>query len=185
MLELVYETESQVKPMNRVLWLLVLLISIDTAGADSWRTPKPKTWTSPRGTATFRLLDPHMMGASRGVVLVRTRGRERVLWDRPLINTPVQALVADDGSALVTIDTYGKLGQEHAVVVYGRKGQSVADFRLEDLLTKEEIKRYVPRTVSSRLWASKATFTLERSFVVIRLQWGRTIRVDLARGTLH
>ena len=68
----------------------------------------------------------------------------------------------------------------------------LADYRLEDLLTAEEIKQHVLHTMSSRLWNHGAAFTFEswdqaenKSVPMrlrIRLAWGKELVLDLASG---
>jgi hypothetical protein len=101
-----------------------------------------------------------------------------------LINTPHRVLVDDDGQAVVTIDTYARLGFAHSLVIYGEQGKLVRDFELEDLLTKEEIDGKVSRSVSSRHWTDGAAFKIEGGHFVAILGWGKVIRVELGTGKI-
>src|SRR5262249_3861777 len=101
-----------------------------------------------------------------------------------LVNTPHRALVDDSGKFVVTIDTYAALGFAHSLVIYGDKGKVIRDFKLEDLLTPEEIRKNVAHTESSRRWADKAEFQMESDHLILRLNWGQVIRVELATGKI-
>ncbi|HWW83038.1 MAG TPA: hypothetical protein VNZ26_05515 [Vicinamibacterales bacterium] len=70
--------------------------------------------------------------------------------------------------------------------MYGAKGAVVADYRLEDLLTPDEIVLHVGSSASSRLWARDARFDSDERAkqFVITLSWGRTVRIALATGRI-
>ena len=63
--------------------------------------------------------------------------------------------------------------------------KAVADFALEDLLTKEELQN-VPQTVSSRHWAgsSQFTFSPDGKAINIKVMGGRAFKIDLATGKI-
>jgi hypothetical protein len=115
-----------------------------------------------------------------------SEGNEKSIWESRLVNIPVDVYVAFDGPTVVTIDTACKAGFEHSLVVYGARGTVLRDYRLEDVLTPEEIQSHVKRSISSRLWAQDARFDFDdkaKEFV-ITLSWGRTVRIALASGQL-
>src|SRR5207237_8677063 len=121
------------------------------------------------------------------VLVARDReGKQTVLWGKELVNLPHQAFVADDGRHVVTVDSYARLGYQHVLVLYGAEGKRLADYELEDLLTREEIRSKVVQTVSSRWWAgdTKFAFGPDGKDFTLALKWGRTIRLDLATGRL-
>jgi hypothetical protein len=72
-------------------------------------------------------------------------------------------------------------------VIYGEQGTIVADYDLEALLSADDIARSVVHTVSARRWLQGATIAFDKgtSHIVISLEWGRTIRVALATGTIE
>jgi hypothetical protein len=100
------------------------------------------------------------------------------------VNTPQQVVVDDEGRYVATIDTYGSAGFAHSLVVYGHAGKVTRDFKLEDLLSNEEIETKVLRTESSRRWADHADFRIEDGHLLIRLHWGKVLRVELSSGKL-
>jgi hypothetical protein len=108
----------------------------------------------------------------------------QTIWQKPIPFVPSQVLVSDSGD-VVSIDEYFQLGYRHALVVFNRQGDIIADYKLEDLLTPTEIKWRVQCTVSSRHWMMGAVtdFTYG-SFLLIRLKWGKLITVDLDSGKL-
>jgi len=74
------------------------------------------------------------------------------LWDKPLINTdsPVYAIVANDGKSIITIDDWGRRGYQHTLVIYGENGELIEDFELKDI-SPFPLEHYV-HTISSINW---------------------------------
>ncbi len=69
---------------------------------------------------------------------------------------------------------------------YDGRGNQVRSLKLEDLLTANEIKTKVKQTVSSRWWAENAAFQfVENDRLLIRLSWGKQLRVQLPTGRLE
>lgn len=153
--------------------------------ADSWAPPSPKVFGSEYGSHGFKVLKPVFGKPCEGVLFrLGPDGKDRVVWEAKLVNTPSRVLVDDGGKFVVTIDTYGNLGFAHSLVIYGDKGKVVRDFKLEDLLTKDEIATKVTRTISSRHWAHKSSFKLRGGHLEIQLGWGKKLRVELATGKI-
>jgi hypothetical protein len=167
------------------LVLAGLLASVGAAGADTWESPGPRDYTSPSRSRTFKVVPPQnwLSGKAQGaLVLPGKDGKEKTVWQRDLVNVPHQAFVSDHSDHVVTIDTYGRLGREHTLVIYDKDGKAVADYLLEDLLSEEEIRRHAVQTVSSRHWADgKFGFSKDGKEFVARLGWGKVIRIDLAK----
>jgi hypothetical protein len=114
-------------------------------------------------------------------------GGETTIWNRELLNIPVSAFITDDGTHVVTFDTWAKLGYEHALVIYGQQGAVVVDYALEALLSAEEIEKRVRQTIGARRWLQGATIAFDTGdhHIVISLNWGKTIRVALATGKIE
>jgi hypothetical protein len=168
--------------------LLALAIVLGVAAplwADKWAAPTPRVFGSQFGHHGFKVLKPEFGGVSQGVLFrLDANGNEQIVWQARLVNTPHQVVVDDEGKFVATIDTYGILGFAHSLVVYGDQGQVLGDLRLEDLLSQEEIDTKVPRSESSRPWADRADARIESGLLVIRLAWGKTLKVELASGKL-
>jgi hypothetical protein len=168
-----------------------VVIGSGTVSADSWPGSRPQVYASANGSYRFKTRPPQLAtwsGKSHGtLVSPAPDGTETVRWSRELVNIPVSAFVADDGSRLVTFDTWAKLGYEHALVIYGNQGVVVVDYDLEALLSADEITSSVLHTVSARRWLQGATIAFDNGGrdIVIRLQWGKRIRVALATGTIE
>lgn len=126
-------------------------------------------------------------GKAQGSVVAVNADGETVRWSRELVNIPVRAFVTDEGSRVVTFDTWAKLGYEHALVIYDGQGAVVADYDLERLLTADEITRFVVHTATTRQWLQGATiaFDASQTTIVVALQWGRTIHVALSTGAIN
>ena len=180
----------------RAVWILGLAVPLAGMPAmcrpDDDRSRPPQVYSSSSGLYQFRVVEPDNYEPGFGVrargTLYRrsTVGLRTMLWSKLLINVPDRALVSEDGRAVVTIDTYGFAGAAHALVLYGRTGHILGDFSLDELLTPDEIDRRVPYTSTSRLWATKARFAFGRDQkqLVIRMEWGRTIKLDERTGKL-
>jgi len=121
------------------------------------------------------------------LLTVAPDGTETARWARDLVNIPVLAFVANDGKHVVTLDTWAKLGYEHALVVYGDDGAVVVDYDLDAVLSGDEIATRVAHTMNARRWLQGATTTFDSSgnTFVITLQWGRVIRVALSTGAIE
>jgi hypothetical protein len=168
-----------------------VLVAPAIVSADSWPGSRPQVYTSSAGTHRFRTRPPQLStwsGKSQGtLVTVAPDGTETASWVRDLVNIPVLAFVANDGKHVVTLDTWAKLGYEHALVVYGEDGAVVADYDLDALLSGDEIAASVVHTMNARRWLQGATtaFDAAGQAFVIRLQWGRVIRVALSTGKIE
>ena len=168
------------------------LIALATVGAvstvlraDSWPAPTPRVFGSELGSRAFKVLKPTLSGPSEGVLFrLDADGKEQIVWEAKLVNTPHRVLVDDSGRFVASIDTYANLGFAHSLVIYGDKGKVIRDFKLEDLLTQDEISKNVARTETSRHWAKKCAFQLESDHLVLRLSWGKVIRIELLTGKI-
>ena len=167
------------------------LVAPALVSADSWPGSRPQVYTSSTGTHRFKTRPPQLStwsGKSRGaLVALAPDGAETARWDRDLVNIPVLAFVADDGGHVVTLDTWAKLGYEHALVVYGQGGAIVVDYELEDLLSSHDIDSLVVHTMNARRWLQGATMAFDSGGdeFVIKLQWGKVIRIALSTGKLE
>ncbi len=171
--------------MNARFVVVLALAASPLLRADSWAPPSPKVFASPYGTHGFKVLKPQFGKPSEGLLFrLDDEGKERAVWSGKLVNTPHRVLVDEGGRFVVTIDTYGSLGGAHALVIYGEKGKVIRDMKLEDFLTADELEKKVMSTVSSRHWAGKAAFKIEGGHLEVRLDWGRTVRVELATGKI-
>ena len=167
------------------------VVASATVSADSWPGSRPQVYTSANGSYRFKTRPPQLAtwsGKSYGtLVSLAADGTETVRWSRELVNIPVIAFVADDARHLVTFDTWAKLGYEHALVIYDEQGAVVVDDDLESVLSADEIASSVVHTVSARRWLQGATIAFDNGGrdIVIRLQWGKRIRVALATGKIE
>ena len=172
----------------RVTAVLVALVAAIATGwvsralADSWLAPKPRIFASSFGDYGLKMI-PGEPSASATLFTLNEKGEEQAAWQGPLVNIPYRVYVSDAGR-VVTVDTYARLGYEHALVVYDEKGKVLADYQLEDLLTAEEIKDHVAVTAGSRWWNNDAQigFSPDGETFTIELPWGKVIMVDLKTG---
>lgn len=128
------------------------------------------------------------------------------IWTTKLVNdeAPKEAIVSEDGRFVVTFDEIGKQSisvgyGENVLVVYGANGTLIRKFRLEELLTGQEIAglRTIegcwlgPGTRSGieRTWRSSAH--IDAGVLVLTIEPGESdkagalqIRVDLKTGRI-
>jgi hypothetical protein len=169
---------------HRIFFALVtVFLASSQLWADSWAAPTPRVFGSKWGSRGFKVLRPTFSGPSEGVLFrLDADGKEQIVWGAKLVNTPHRVLVDDSGKFVATIDTYAHLGFAHSLVIYGDKGKVIRDFKLEDLLTQDEIRNNLVLSETSRHWAEKCEFQMESDRLVLRLNWGRVIRIELATG---
>ena len=192
------ETEM-IRPrlLTLAVGLAVLLSSV--ARGDSWGWPQPRIFAN--GKYAIKTLPATSVGKSGEVSFGNSEGvfftldedgKEKVIWQAKLVNIPLRAIVAESGKYVVTLDTWGHVGYEHCLVVYGgEKGKVIADFKLEDLLTAKEIES-LPASVTIRGWSDKDIAEFEdRSLgydeLVIRMKhkdWAKVIRLSLSSGKI-
>jgi hypothetical protein len=116
-----------------------------------------------------------------------SKGREKTVWTARLVNIPTEVYVAEHRPMVVAISSGPcSAAWEHAAVVYGSQGTVLADHRLVDLLSDQEINDRVTRTVTGWGWAGDARFRFDykANQVVMALAWGREIRLDATTGRL-
>ena len=154
--------------------------------AEKWPTPQPRIFTQPQGQYGLKVL-PNREGV---FFTFDERGDEKVLWRTKLVNVPLRVIVCEDGKHVVTTETWAHAGHQHALVIYGEEGKVKADFRLEDLLTADEIAR-MPANFGSRLWSGRDITEFDdhsrRDEFVIRMKhegWAKVLRVTLSAGEL-
>jgi len=133
------------------------------AQADSWMPLKPSvTYESAAQDARFVVTSaarPDGSLFSSGALFIKKANSSAdewiKLWDAPLQNHPVTALVANGGWRAITFDSWYSAGfGEEVLVFYDEKGSLLKKYSLESLLTETELSR-VPRSVSSRWWRAK------------------------------
>ncbi len=118
-----------------------------------------------------------------------SEGDEQELWQAKLVNVPRQAFVSNSGKAVITIGTWGPPQDKHAIVVYGAKGEVLADYSPDDLLTAEELQKFkdankFPRKQSvASLWLYQAEFSFPNEEIfVIRSGKGAEVVIDQRTG---
>src|SRR5688572_15180272 len=121
----------------RVTAVLVALLAAIATGwvsralGDSWLVPKPRIFASQFGDYGLKMV-PGDPGASATLFTLNEKGEEQTAWQGPLVNIPYRVYISDTGQ-VATVDTYARVGYEHALVVYDANGKVLADYRLEDL----------------------------------------------------
>ena len=92
--------------------------------------PEPRVFASASGRTGLKVL-PKESGAVGVCFTLNEDGSERVLWRRDLVNIPADVVILDGRGdkerLVVTLDTYGKFGGTHALVVYDAQGKPLID----------------------------------------------------------
>lgn len=115
---------------------------------------------------------------------VQPNGSLKSVWTKRIVNIPMEVRLSDDGH-VVTLDTYANLGYAHSIVVYGKEGQVLGDYALEQILSRSDIANHVDKTVSSRWWRNGAEYEfISKDIFVIKLQWGKRVEVNLETGKI-
>jgi hypothetical protein len=92
--------------------------------------PEPRIFASASGRTGLKVL-PKENGAVGVCFTLNEDGSERVLWRRDLVNIPGDVVILDERGdnerLVVTLDTYGKFGGAHALIVYDAQGNPIID----------------------------------------------------------
>ncbi len=151
--------------------------SADFARADSWPLPETQEYLSPNGQYRFTVVPrdvnsqleyfedklegevlPDTLGPT-GTLEQNVNGRWTTVWSDKLVNevAPVDALVKDDGSHVVTFDNWHSTGfGENVVVIYGTEGKPIRSFALENILPSYFLDGF-GRSVSSLHWRDEGS----------------------------
>jgi hypothetical protein len=175
----------------------VAATSITAVRADSWTNPAPAVFAAEHGSyAVKRLCERPWTSARLVLFRLNDAGEEITVWTRDLLHVPHRLLVSDRGW-VVGVDEWGRLGYNHALVVWDPSGKQVADYRLEQLLSPGDIREHCAISTSSRRWATDARFRFEHQGrggsdakpeghdrLVMTLSWGQRLTFDLRTGAL-
>jgi hypothetical protein len=179
--------------LGAVSFLAAMALLAVQAWADRWMPPQPRVYASERGERGLKVFpvapdDRGFASQWQGrLFAVGHDGEDETVWQAPLVCVPRQAFVSRTG-AVVTVDEYGAMGYAHSLVVYGAAdGKVIADHKLEDLFTAEEIQEHAPATASSRWWAGEAKFSFDESGnrFNVAMNWGKSFSINLADGSIQ
>jgi hypothetical protein len=166
--------------------VLGLFCLAPAASADRWGPPERLRALSPSGRFEARVQPTGESGA-RLRVWRRTLPRPSLGYDVRVVNerSPVSLAVSEAGHVL-TLDEWGALGHEHAMVLYAPDGRVLKDYTLEDFLSASELEDKVMYTVSSRRWLH-LTESVQADDKAFRLstRWGEGLIVSLADGAVE
>lgn len=174
-------------------WLAVAVCmtlgAASVALADIWAKPGPRLFAGDFGQHGFRMLNPQEGGKSTGeLYAIGNDGKEFVIWRSELVNVPQDVFIAPGGKRVITIDTHGHLGGQHALVVYGERGQVIADYEPGDFLNHDDIFRHITRSASSLHWARAVVFSFshDKQQFLITPKWlvGLPIHIKGVRENL-
>lgn len=171
---------------------------VSPALADSWAAPKSGVYGC--GHYAVRLIvNSGRSGFTSEITMfsLDRKNREKVHWKQKLDYIPADIHVSDRGWT-VGVNEYARLGYNHALVIWNPEGERLADYRLDELLTADELSKYTSQSVSSRWWDEELEFlhdgykgTFDFLFLTIKQHnrcWSdkrvpdKTITVDLRSG---
>lgn len=175
--------------MMKRAWLGVLVFAAGlTAPARGGDEPRPvREARSENGRFLLRVEPGRLGRPGRGCVATlyettETGARGQRVWERTLVNdaAPILAYVRNDGRFVVTLDEHQRGGARHPLVIYGAQGELLRHFVLTDLLRAEDWT-HVKLSQRRVVWVTdaRAVFDDSANHFVIRLAWGRELRVDL------
>jgi hypothetical protein len=174
-----------------------------TAQADEWMIPEPQGYHARGFGHVAEIFPPHSRrnDGDRPLCYFYAVGYPgtawtvdaRLEWKAVLINArmPYQALVSPQGD-LVTLNEYGAVGYDNAVVIYDRRGGLVKAYAFDALLPADEISRQeaagtITLSMSSRWWNRDAEyyFTAEPARLYIVLRGGNALEFSLQDGSFR
>lgn len=155
------------------------------------------TWMAPPETRTVWALDRTAKavvssGRDAGWEMVPSRitvwqtepnKPDNLVWEGKLINIPHEIYVSSQAKSVVTMDKWGRIGQD-ALVFYGPKGQVIRHYTdAKELLNKKEIPR-IKQTISSFWWNEEghAGLTADGDHFLLWLAWGRLLVFESSTG---
>jgi hypothetical protein len=179
---------------------LLLFLFATLVGADSWVPAKVVGLASPTGQVVVRVVPGSNLdavygfsGAQKGTAATATFYRlgPTANYEKfqvvPLLNpiAPVFAAVTDSGE-LVTLDNWHNIGVGDAVVVvYSPEGKVLRSYRLADIYTEAEIKKF-KQSVSSIWWRcqSQPVFESRTSALEFKDVLGASVNISLKSGAV-
>jgi hypothetical protein len=173
-----------------VLAVLFVASHVSIGLADTWLAPTPGVYASDHGEYWVETTIDGWKAATATLQKYDRDHCRQVVWRKDLGYIPARLLVSDRGW-VVGLDRHGGIGYAHTLVVWNEDGRKLVDYVLDDLLTPEEISTFVMHSTTSRWWRSAAEFRFEHDGyegeydrLMIQLEWGKVITVDLRTGEL-
>jgi hypothetical protein len=185
--------------MHNVLWLSGLVACLclsELALADTWGPPIASTFFSEDGS--HEVLVSRSRAEASLTVSARNPAKTNELWNAKCPNIPVTAYVSNNGSNVVTIDSWFQSGYGDAVVVVYSPQGILNKHRLEDFAPppsgnqpfgRPGYEGLFPISTSSRHWISDSfmLFSPQRnpSYFCVWLPWfGKWVGFDLRNGAV-
>lgn len=171
---------------SRCTVLLVLMLAVPVARADSWDLPTTKSYLSPDKTWRFTVtpravagplayfrdkvagrkdagaLPGNLQKRAQGFMEHRVHGHWQAVWNRQLLNevSPVSAVVSPSGQVATFDNWFGNGIGDDVVVIYGRNGRLVRAMALKEFLPARYVDA-LPRSVSSIWWGGDHHFSAD------------------------
>ncbi len=164
----------------------LLIISSAAAHADSWRPAETRLINSPSGNFSLLVAPSDSQSNAQLMLIKRVANDGLHTFQFPAVNShaPASAFVTDDGLVL-TLNEWGNLGYDHAIVIYGKDGKVVLDRRLDEVFNAREIDNFL-QSASSRWWLAR-TEPIEMQGNTVRMTSvsGQPVYVYLEKGQVE
>jgi hypothetical protein len=174
------------------LFVLVLASLSVPARADDWPIAHPRGWY---GQGFSRVVEvfparsrqnpgdkPLAYAYDVGAPGATWKADAKLIWKATLPNreAPYEALVSSDGW-LVTLDDWGTLGFDNALVIYDPAGKLVKALKLDGLVPADVADR--DRSISSRYWRRGAQYTFDLTVKLLQIQLDKAGVIEVALAT--
>lgn len=148
------------------------------AHADSWAPPQKAVYQSEGGRFAVAIdPDGESPGAQYALTIATGARRGAELAKGRLAQVPYTVVVSSRGLGFAAIENYGMLGLGFSAILVSSEGAVVAEERLEDLFTKDEIEAF-PATVSSIWWLRDSWIDEERRAAVVVSNLGQVREIS-------
>jgi hypothetical protein len=148
--------------------------------ADSWLPPKTRYYYSTNKNYYFEviplLLDRPKSNDNycKGTLYESIKGTpDKAVWTKQLMNdvSPSRVFVTNNGKYVITFDNWANVGYGNdVVVIYGKEGNLIKSFALEDIISSHDFEEYVTYSISSRWWGANHYINEEEEILVLVLE---------------
>ncbi len=165
---------------------MLMLLAASLCWGDQWKLPPPY-WSSEDGKLRLGVT----RSSDRKIHLTLSRkevGKWHKVWSRlsPQTREPYKVHFSLDGQSIVLQDQWHEIGYGKVLVFLGSQGREIRSYTLDDLLSKEEQRKYMT-TISSHWWVHGLRIGMlpdGKSFgLVTKFGSGRSF--DLATGKMQ